>query len=63
MRPGEDVAEACADALLAACAHALVLRPGRADTDWVRIEEAQELAIQMLGRVIERTYREGAKPR
>lgn len=62
--PGEDVAEACADALLAACAQVLILRaPLIASTDPVQIDDCRALAFQMINRVIERTYREGARPR
>jgi hypothetical protein len=62
--PGEDVAEACADALLAACAQVLIVRePHRADTDWVSIYEARDLAVNVLDQVIVRTIAEGGKPR
>jgi hypothetical protein len=58
--PGEDVAEACADALLAACAQVIMLRDPLPDPP--SIYEARDLAENMLDRVIVRTIAEGGKP-
>jgi len=53
----DDVAEACADALLTACAHGL-------EPDGpVTIEASRAAAIRTLDVVIERSLREGPKPR
>ena len=69
--PGEDVAEACADALLAACAQVLLLRQAGQfldsgqfpdDLEQVSIYDARDLAANMLDRVIVRTIAEGARP-
>jgi mannose/cellobiose epimerase-like protein (N-acyl-D-glucosamine 2-epimerase family) len=53
-----DVAEACADALLSACALLVMLRGEEATPD-----EARDLAITTLDVVLDRSAREGAKPR
>jgi hypothetical protein len=78
-RDSEDVAEACADALLAAAAHVLIMQryarqynpeadptpPAAtpAGTEQVSIYEARDLAVNMLDRVIVRTIAEGGRPR
>ncbi len=55
----ETVAEACADALLTACAAVITVRD---DVDEPGIAEVIEQALGMFDRIIERTMREGAKP-
>ncbi len=55
-RPIDDVIEACADALLTACAASQPAQP--AD-----IGEAWEQAVAALARVVQRTWSEGPRPR
>jgi hypothetical protein len=58
-----DVVEACADALLTAAAHALLLQAALLGTEpGVGIDQARSLSIFMIDSVIDRTYREGPKP-
>jgi hypothetical protein len=61
---GMDVAEACADALLAACAQALILQTATTgSTENITIVQARDLARDTLDTVIRRTFQEGPKPR
>lgn len=53
-----DVVEACADALLSACALAIQLTGEQPS-----FEGSRKLAIGALDAVLERTEREGGKPR
>lgn len=55
----EDVAEACADALLTACAAVLIQRVD-VPPDYMK---GRELAIRVIDIVIARSQREGAMPR
>lgn len=59
LRPGEDVAEACADALLAAVAQAMILQ----GHEYVSLGDARYWAVAFIDRIIQRTEAEGAKPR
>lgn len=60
-----DVAEACADALLTACAQALILGnyPTNASTGKADVGDCRALAYHMIERVIARAWQEGPKPR
>ena len=65
----EDVAEAVAGALIAACGHVLILRghgnqydPEADPAPPVSIHDAHRVALNMLDRVIVRTMAEGAGP-
>lgn len=60
-----DVAEACADALLTACAQVLILGnyPTDAKTGRADMSDCRMLAYHMIEQVIERAWQEGPKPR
>ena len=54
-----DVAEACADALLAASATCVLEATGRTPT----VDESIEVATAAIATVVDRSEREGARPR
>jgi hypothetical protein len=57
---GESVAEACADALLTACAHVIFLANPMMEE--VGVDEVVQLAMTMIDLVLVKSQEQGAKP-
>lgn len=57
---GESVAEACADALLTACAHVIFL--AKPELEEASVLEVVELAMSMIDRVLIKSQEQGARP-